>query len=124
MIRRPPISTRTDTLFPYTTLFRSAVPDAAQLGGQSSINNNPNSLSAKSNAHDKLIEVTTDVLRLKIDTRGGDLVELDLPQYPLHIDTPDNPLPLLANGSMVFESQSGDRKSTRLKSRHKCASRL
>src|SRR3546814_7702645 len=25
MRRRPPISTRTDTLFPYTTLFRSAV---------------------------------------------------------------------------------------------------
>src|SRR3546814_19138723 len=27
MIRRPPRSTRTDTLFPYTTLFRSLVPD-------------------------------------------------------------------------------------------------
>src|SRR3546814_7346500 len=26
MVRRPPISTRTDTLFPYTTLFRSCVP--------------------------------------------------------------------------------------------------
>src|SRR3546814_9967804 len=26
MIRRPPISTRTDTLFPYTTLFRSNFP--------------------------------------------------------------------------------------------------
>src|SRR3546814_14517098 len=26
MIRRPPISTRTDTLFPYTTLFRSHLP--------------------------------------------------------------------------------------------------
>src|SRR3546814_1001609 len=26
LIRRPPISTRTDTLFPYTTLFRSRVP--------------------------------------------------------------------------------------------------
>src|SRR3546814_3481542 len=25
MIRRPPISTRTDTLFPYTTLFRSVI---------------------------------------------------------------------------------------------------
>src|SRR3546814_6925040 len=24
MVRRPPVSTRTDTLFPYTTLFRSA----------------------------------------------------------------------------------------------------
>src|SRR3546814_10542851 len=29
MIRRPPRSTRTDTLFPYTTLFRSAVVPAA-----------------------------------------------------------------------------------------------
>src|SRR3546814_5205630 len=28
MIRRPPRSTRTDTLFPYTTLFRSLVPAA------------------------------------------------------------------------------------------------
>src|SRR3546814_2023922 len=27
MIRRPPRSTRTDTLFPYTTLFRSTLPD-------------------------------------------------------------------------------------------------
>src|SRR3546814_4471098 len=26
MIRRPPRSTRTDTLFPYTTLFRSRLP--------------------------------------------------------------------------------------------------
>src|SRR3546814_7339254 len=29
MIRRPPRSTRTDTLFPYTTLFRSFFPTAA-----------------------------------------------------------------------------------------------
>src|SRR3546814_3664285 len=27
MIRRPPRSTRTDTLFPYTTLFRSPTPE-------------------------------------------------------------------------------------------------
>src|SRR3546814_20047748 len=32
MIRRPPRSTRTDTLFPYTTLFRS-VPGARYLPG-------------------------------------------------------------------------------------------
>src|SRR3546814_8887295 len=30
MIRRPPRSTRTDTLFPYTTLFRSQAADRAQ----------------------------------------------------------------------------------------------
>src|SRR3546814_13397906 len=36
IIRRPPRSTRTDTLFPYTTLFRSDRPDrvAGQLGGE------------------------------------------------------------------------------------------
>src|SRR3546814_15839278 len=40
MIRRPPRSTRTDTLFPYTTLFRSpgfivivVLPDGAELFG-------------------------------------------------------------------------------------------
>src|SRR3546814_5084980 len=32
MIRRPPRSTRTDTLFPYTTLFRS--PGRGSAGGQ------------------------------------------------------------------------------------------
>src|SRR3546814_14747531 len=37
MIRRPPRSTRTDTLFPYTTLFRSAAsecgPDGCRAAG-------------------------------------------------------------------------------------------
>src|SRR3546814_1384153 len=32
MIRRPPRSTRTDTLFPYTTLFRSSCPSCARQG--------------------------------------------------------------------------------------------
>src|SRR3546814_2562804 len=35
MIRRPPRSTRTDTLFPYTTLFRSH--DVANCGTKSSL---------------------------------------------------------------------------------------
>src|SRR3546814_14319133 len=34
MIRRPPRSTRTDTLFPYTTLFRSAMADRLLLRHQ------------------------------------------------------------------------------------------
>src|SRR3546814_15338040 len=36
MIRRPPRSTRTDTLFPYTTLFRSRLPMASEPGESSS----------------------------------------------------------------------------------------
>src|SRR3546814_6788977 len=34
MIRRPPRSTRTDTLFPYTTLFRSAGRRSGRPGGR------------------------------------------------------------------------------------------
>src|SRR3546814_13050773 len=34
MIRRPPRSTRTDTLFPYTTLFRSEAPPSALRGSR------------------------------------------------------------------------------------------
>src|SRR3546814_4444610 len=35
MIPRPPRSTRTDTLFPYTTLFRSPVPVLVDVGSSS-----------------------------------------------------------------------------------------
>src|SRR3546814_12771171 len=34
MIRRPPRSTRTDTLFPYTTLFRSLLAELGEAGGE------------------------------------------------------------------------------------------
>src|SRR3546814_12585657 len=34
MIRRPPRSTRTDTLFPYTTLFRSAAEEIKDRSGR------------------------------------------------------------------------------------------
>src|SRR3546814_5020655 len=34
MILRPPRSTRTDTLFPYTTLFRSVAPDGLDIAAQ------------------------------------------------------------------------------------------
>src|SRR3546814_19870589 len=37
MIRRPPRSTRTDTLFPYTTLFRSYAPKQDSLGDRDNI---------------------------------------------------------------------------------------
>src|SRR3546814_5352466 len=37
MIRRPPRSTRTDTLFPYTTLFRSLFRGARARGGRNSL---------------------------------------------------------------------------------------
>src|SRR3546814_10817151 len=40
MIRPPPRSTRTDTLFPYPTLFRSRASDAVERGGPSAVGRN------------------------------------------------------------------------------------
>src|SRR3546814_11189748 len=40
MIRRPPRSTRTDTLFPYTTLFRSSRTSAAMIAAWISARDN------------------------------------------------------------------------------------
>src|SRR3546814_10032198 len=41
MIRRPPISTRTDTLFPYTTLFRSKQLDIGLITAGEIMTNQP-----------------------------------------------------------------------------------
>src|SRR3546814_18896040 len=56
MIRRPPRSTRTDTLFPYTTLFRSCPTNAAsQVSCQDSLDthrpNVPNSVDNREADH-------------------------------------------------------------------------
>src|SRR3546814_9974735 len=40
MIRRPPRSTRTDTLFPYTTLFRSGPPGTYNLADDEPVHRN------------------------------------------------------------------------------------
>src|SRR3546814_5683323 len=62
MIRRPPRSTRTDTLFPYTTLFRSQVfsflpghllrlADPTYLDGKSRLSQYDKELQTRSEAH-------------------------------------------------------------------------
>src|SRR3546814_5897151 len=57
MIRRPPISTRTDTLFPYTTLFRSDLlaadprPLAARAGSRGARARSAEAARARSEEH-------------------------------------------------------------------------
>ncbi len=55
-----------------------------------------------------LIRVKTDVLDLAIDPVGGDVVQLNLPQYPRRQDHPDIPFQLFDNGGeRVYLAQSG-----------------
>src|SRR3546814_13302280 len=53
MIRRPPRSTRTDTLFPYTTLFRSAADSDHQRKRQVTTNYRRSSAMARTTLFDK-----------------------------------------------------------------------
>src|SRR3546814_9790393 len=103
MIRRPPRSTRTDTLFPYTTLFRSAfllgLPH--QLGHD---------------AVDLDVQVRGFVGRAGDDQRGARLVDQD------RVDFVDDREVEAALEPVVLRKR--DRKSTRLHSSHSCAYRM
>lgn len=55
-----------------------------------------------------LITVSTPTQVVRIDPVGGDIVGISLPRFPLSIDTPDDPFPLMYNnGNGVFVAQSG-----------------
>src|SRR3546814_16406821 len=100
MIRRPPISTRTDTLLPYTTLFRSITHQTGPEG--------------------KLVK------RLYVE-EGCDIKrELYL---SFLVDRATSEITVMASteGGMEIEEVAAthpDRKSTRLNSSHSCASRM
>src|SRR3546814_19279820 len=69
MIQRPPRSTRTDTLFPYTTLFRSAIP----VGGEYQL-----ALAAADVLHAEILAALDVLVRRFLDPAGvqaADIVE-------------------------------------------------
>src|SRR3546814_18653726 len=97
MIRRPPRATRTDTLFPYTTLFRSRVECKDRLRGD--------------DIQVALVPFAFESRRLHVrrqarfDGNPGDGV-VGLPWFSIRMDS-DHRVP-----------QPADRKSTRLNSSH------
>src|SRR3546814_12074782 len=56
MIRRPPRSTRTDTLFPYTTLFRSGLSRRPDLSGRGFINYRDLAVQHLGSIYERLLE--------------------------------------------------------------------
>src|SRR3546814_14109310 len=80
MIRRPPRSTRTDTLFPYTTLFRSgclAVPESGSYSGRAL--SELASLTESANVFERAIGVAAiNAHRNRYDLEGGTDNGLDL----------------------------------------------
>ena len=53
------------------------------------------------------IRVRTDVLELLLDTRGGSVVQVDLPRFPVSLERPDAPVRLLYADEETYTAQSG-----------------
>src|SRR3546814_16981802 len=103
MIRRPPRSTRTDTLFPYTTLFRSVAEILEALDMPRGVSLAPRSLArARIIMHHTILQRAADGFGIH-------------PGHHQHFAR----VMLLGNGgdeALIVEGQ--DRKSTRLNSSH------
>lgn len=84
------------------------LPDA--LDAQQSDNNNivtsVNDAAANQNKSQK-VHVRTDVLDVIIDTRGGDIKQVDLPTYPVSLENQDEAFRLMFNEYETYIAQSG-----------------
>src|SRR3546814_1625424 len=109
MLRRPPRSTRTDTLFPYTTLFRSLYIQGHGSPG----------IYARSFMEGRITEPQLDHFRMEVDGRG-------ISSYPHPWLMPEYwQTPTVSMGlgpiAAIYQARNFkylDRKSTRLNSSH------
>src|SRR3546814_17114239 len=108
MILRPPRSTRTDTLLPYTTLFRCLVGERATRSDDFRVRW----------ANHIVKSHTTGTKKLNHPVVG----ELSLDFESLQL--PGDPGQTITSYTAEPNSPSQDRKSTRLNSSHSCASRM
>src|SRR3546814_3129660 len=112
MIRRPPRSTRTDTLFPYTTLFRSLLR-LEQLILEVAVNP-PRALIAE--AINVVIHIAGRGRKRHVESIAR-VVGFDGVGYRM-ADALETPFPELPPVPSPSPEPSGDRKSTRLNSSH------
>src|SRR3546814_10440210 len=134
MIRQPPRSTRTDTLFPYTTLFRSVAEGPVTLKVREDRLDRATAMLLR---HRKTL---LDAIMQDFGARGRDwslLTEIFLPVQLLmgarknvatwmRAERRQAPMPFKLFGARaeIQYQPLGDRKSKRLNSSHYCAARM
>src|SRR3546814_19520778 len=115
MIRRPPSSTRTYTLFPYTTLFRSAAKDRRQIASDFQ-GNDANSLSNCSQRGRGAWPLIANAdfrdsrrfpeIRIKHEERVSDPQTSSAPGFYLHdIDDESSPRALIPRSRRAHETE-------------------
>ncbi|WP_413042839.1 membrane protein insertase YidC [Pseudomonas sp. YJ42] len=99
---QPSLAQLPDT--PPATRAEDAQQDIPSVGGEQSASTLPETQASST----QLIRVRTDVLDVAIDPRGGDIVDLRLPEFPRRQDRPDVPFQLFERSAeRTYEAQSG-----------------
>src|SRR3546814_19248735 len=116
MVRRPPISTRTDTLFPYTTLFRSSANRSLHkrrlpvVGPRPNNSFNPNPLRYTNSMADQACHAVGSTTQVGLTQALGLMTDI----HPLFFVA----LIVLLGWLGLTGIKTLDRKSTRLNSSH------
>ncbi len=93
---------------PETAAVTSTVNGAATGQDVPALGNTPTQVpSNTAGGSGQTITVQTDKLKLRIGTRGGEILEADLPTYPVSIDQPDQPVKILDLVGRNYVAQSG-----------------
>ncbi|MCQ4286409.1 membrane protein insertase YidC [Pseudomonas stutzeri] len=88
---------------PTTVTAEGSQGDIPAVAGEQSVSALP-----ETQVSSQLIRVRTDVLDVAIDPRGGDIVDLRLPEFPRRQDRPDVPFQLFERSAeRTYEAQSG-----------------
>ncbi len=82
------------------------IPDALDAPQDTAATNNVAEIHQTKN-RSKKIQVRTDVLDIIIDTRGGDVRQVDLPTYPVSLQKNDEAFRLMRSDARTYIAQSG-----------------
>jgi len=83
------------------------LPDAFDSAAPKADTANTTSNGSSQQTGSKKIHVRTDVLDIIIDTRGGDVRQVDLPTYPESLKQQDEPFRLMHSDNRTYIAQSG-----------------
>src|SRR3546814_7814579 len=119
MIRRPPRSTRTDTLLPYTTLFRSQLFFARAKDMLAAVDEAESEISSRSGEPSGMLRINAPLTFgvLHLAPLWGRFAQL-YPKVSLAIELSDCVVDLVEEGYDLAVRITKDRKSTRLNSSH------
>ena len=76
-------------------------------GGEARMPEEPDEAPPREIVASRHVQVSTDVMEVLIDTRGGDIRQLDLPTYPVSLKRKDEPFRLLHSDNRTYIAQSG-----------------